>query len=271
MPQLIKMQKPSFSIRRISFFLLVPILFFACERIVETLGPNVFDYYPIEVGKYKVYQIDSIVYNEYNCTVQTATYQIKEVTENETTDGEGDPTFIVKRYFRRTSADAWTLYNIWTEKIEDNQIQRVEDNQRIIKMVSPIQENRRWDGIVYIRRDTLVPIRGGSIDMFKDWDDFVCENIGNTFVDTLSNTVYTDVAKIVQVDKTNNIERRFSTEVYAKNIGLVYKEMRILDTQCRTPGTCTGNSDIAACIGTPWYLKAEKGFILKQSLIEHNY
>ena len=141
----------------------------------------------------------------------------------------------------------------------------------MIKMVSPIQENRRWDGIVYIRRDTLVPIRGGSIDMFKDWDDFVCENIGNTFVDTLSNTVYTDVAKIVQVDKTNNIERRFSTEVYAKNIGLVYKEMRILDTQCRTPGTCTGNSDIAACIGTPWYLKAEKGFILKQSLIEHNY
>jgi hypothetical protein len=270
-PQLIKMQKPTYSIYRISFFLLLPILFFACERIVETLAPNDFDYYPTEVGKYRVYQIDSIVYDEYNCTVQTATYQIKEVTETTRTDGEGDVTFIIKRYFRRTSTDAWALYNIWTEKIEDNQLQRVEDNQRIIKMVSPMQEARRWDGIVYIRRDTLVPIRGGSIDMFKDWDDFVCESIGSTFVDTISNIVYTDVAKIVQVDKTNNIERRFSTEVYAKDIGLVYKEMRILDTQCRPLGFCSGNSDIGACIGTPWYIKAEKGFILKQSLIEHNY
>ena len=25
---------------------------------------------------------------------------------------------------------------------------------------------------VYIRRDTLISLRGGSIDMFKDWDDF---------------------------------------------------------------------------------------------------
>lgn len=265
------MQKPSYSIYKISFFLLLPFLFFACERIVETLTLAEFDYYPVEVGKYKVYQIDSIVYDEYNCAVQTATYQIKEVTETETTDGEGAVAFIIKRYFRKTNADAWTLHNIWTEKIEDNQIQRVEDNQRIIKMVSPMQQDRRWDGIVYIRRDTLVPIRGGSIDMFKDWDDFVCDNIGGSFIDTLSNIVYPDVAKIVQVDKTNNIERRFSTEVYAKNIGLVYKEMRILDTQCRPRGTCTGNSDIASCIGTPWYIKAEKGFILKQSLIEHNY
>ncbi|MFT5646622.1 MAG: hypothetical protein ACI976_001304 [Aureispira sp.] len=265
------MQKPSYSIYRISFFLLLPILFFACERIVETLAPANFDYYPIEVGKYKVYQIDSIVYDEYNCTIQTATYQIKEVTATETMDGEGAVTFIIKRYFRSTSADAWVLYNIWTEKIEDNQVQRVENNQRIIKMVSPMQEGRHWDGIVYIRRDTLVSIRGGSIDMFKDWDDFVCEDIEVGFIDTLSNIAYTDVAKIIHVDKTNNIERRFSTEIYAKDIGLVYKEMRILDTQCRPLGTCIGNSNIIDCIGVEWHIKAEKGFVLKQSLVEHNY
>ncbi|WMX16829.1 hypothetical protein [Aureispira sp. CCB-E] len=265
------MQQSNFLNYKITFFLLLSILFFACERIVETLAPIDFEYYPIEVGKYKTYQIDSIVYDEYNCTVQTTTYQIKEVTETETVDGEGDPAFVIKRYFRKTSNDAWVLYNIWTEKIEGDQVQRVEDNQRMIKMVAPMQQDRRWDGIVYIRRDTLVPIRGGSIDMFKDWDDFVCEDIGDSFVDTLSNTIYPDVAKIVQVDKTNNIERRFSTEVYAKGIGMVYKEMRILDTQCRPPGTCTGNSDIGSCIGTPWHIKAEKGFILKQSLIEHNY
>lgn len=256
---------------QLTTLLFIAIFFFACERVIETPGPISFDYYPIKEGKYKIYQIDSIVYDEYNCTVQTTKYQVKEVTGVQSLDGEGDPYYSIKRYMRSDSAANWVLSNIWTEKIEDNQLQRVEDNQRIIKMVFPVKEDRHWDGIVFIRRDTLVPIRGGAIDMYKDWDDFVCENVGNTFVDTLSNKVYTDAVKIQQVDKTNNIERRFSLEVYAKNIGMVYKEMRILDTQCRPAGTCSGNSDIASCIGVPWHRKAEKGFILKQSLIGHNY
>lgn len=251
--------------------LLIAVLFVTCERVIETIDPATFEYYPIQEGKYKIYQVDSTVYDEYNCTVQTTRYQIKEVTGSQGLDGEGDPYYSVKRYIRSDSTTNWVLSSIWTEKVEDNQLQRVEDNQRMIKMVFPVKEDRRWDGIVFIRRDTLVPIRGGAIDMFKDWDNFVCQDVGKTFVDTFSNKVYTDAVKIQQVDKTNNIERRFSVEVYAKNIGMVYKEMRILDTQCRPPGTCTGNSDIASCIGKPWHVKAEKGFILKQSLIEHNY
>ncbi|BDS09980.1 hypothetical protein [Aureispira anguillae] len=265
------MRNNSRSLFQVVTLSLILVFFFACERVIDTLNPITFEYYPVEEGKYKIYQIDSIVYDEYNCTVQTNSYQIKEITGPKGTDGEGDVFHSIQRYYRKDSTEAWALQHIWTEKIEDNQLQRVEDNQRMIKMVFPVQEDRHWDGIVYIRRDTLVPIRGGAIDMFKDWDDFVCQDVGKTFIDTLANIVYPDAVKIMQVDKTNNIERRFSVEVYAKHIGMVYKEMRILDTQCRPPGTCTGNSDIASCILKPWHIKAEKGFILKQSLLEHNY
>lgn len=262
--------KQSFFVR-IIWCCIVLIGFVGCERVVDKLDPLTSEYYPMEEGKYKIYKIDSIVYDEYNCTVQTNSFQIKELTSSTGIDGEGDQYYIVQRFYRKNDSSNWRLQTIWTEKIEVNQLQRVEDNQRMIKMVLPVKEDRRWDGIVFIRRDTLVPIRGGAIDMFKDWDDFTYENVGRTFVDTLSNTVYPDAVKVLQVDKTNSIERRFSVEVYAKNIGLAYKEMRILDTQCRPPGTCTGHSDIASCILTPWHIKAEKGFILKQSLIEHNY
>lgn len=246
------------------------LIFVSCERIVETLPPVGQAYYPIEEGRYKIYQIDSLLYDEYNCNTVRTRFQVKEVTGAAIIDGERATAYRIKRYQRITDADPWVLTEVWTEKLEDQQIQRVEDNQRMIKVVFPVKEGTTWDGVVYIRNDTLVPIRGGSIDLYKDWDRFEYGPVGQPYIDTVSNKVYEDAVQITQVDKTNNIERRYSTEVYAKGIGLVYKEMRILDTQCRIP-RCVGQSDIATCIGTPWHIKAEKGFILKQSLLEHNY
>ncbi|MGH1336749.1 MAG: hypothetical protein ACRBFS_11540 [Aureispira sp.] len=256
--------------RLIIIGLLFGIIFSACERVVETLPQTDWAYYPIVQDGYRVYQIDSIVYDEYNCTVQTNSYQIKEVTGASIVDGEGQNAHRLERYWRANTGDLWTLVGVWSEKIEENQIQRIEDNQRFVKMVFPVEETKEWNGITYIRRDTLVPIRGGTIDLYKDWDFFSYQNVGQSYLDTVSNTVYPDAVQVMQVDKTNNIERRYSAEVYAKGVGLVYKEMRILDTQCRTP-KCVGVSNIADCLNTPWETKTEKGYILIQSLMEHNY
>ena len=57
----------------------------------------------------------------------------------------------------------------------------------------------------------------------------------------------------------NLIELREAIEKYARNVGLIEKQMRILDTQC-----------IIECEGEPWEVKAEKGFILKQRILEFN-
>ncbi len=250
--------------------LLLGLFFMACERVTETLPKADRAYYPIVANNYRVYQVDSTVYDEYNCTVETTRYQIKEVTGASFLDGEGQDAHRLERYWRANAADNWTLVGVWSEKVEGNQIQRVESNQRFVKMVFPVEQQKEWNGIAFIRRDTLVPIRGGSIDLYKDWGMFTYEGVGDSYLDTISNTIYPDAVQILQVDKTNNIERRYSKEVYAKGIGLVFKEMRILDSQCRTP-RCIGTSDIANCINTPWEQKAEKGFVLTLSLLEHNY
>lgn len=246
------------------------VLMGACERVIEELPQADRAYYPIVQDKYKIYQVDSVVYDEYNCSILNKSYQIKEVIGASFVDGEGQTAHRLERHWRANAADPWVLVGVWSEKIEGNQIQRVEDNQRFVKMVFPVQGTKKWDGITYIRRDTLVPIRGGTIDLYKDWDMFSYQRVGESYLDTVSNIVYPEAVQVLQVDKTNNIERRFSTEVYAKGIGMVYKEMRILDSQCRTP-RCTGQSDIASCLTTPWVVKAEKGYILTQSLLEHNY
>lgn len=246
-----------------------------CSRTIEEFDPPSYAYFPLETGKYKVYSVDSTVYDEYNCTVSTSNFQIKEVTGNTVLDGENQLAYKVERYKRQNPSLPWNPVGVWIEKIADQQVQRVEENQRLIPLVFPIKENQKWDGIVFIRRDTLVPIQGGVIDMYKDWDDFRLVEIDVPYVDPTTLLSYAQTTLVLQADKENNIERRYSMERYAKGVGLIYKEMRILDSQCRVDGSgninCAGVGDIVQCLGKPWVDKAEKGFILQQRLIEHNY
>ncbi len=251
------------------------VFFFACQRQIEAPIELNYSYFPLQTGKYKIYQIDSVVYDEYNCNIDTVRFQLKEITADTIRDGEGALAYKIERYQRLDSTHSWRMIGVWLEKIEDYQVQRVEENQRMIKMVFPVKQNQKWDGIVYIRRDTLVPIRGSSIDMFKDWDNFVYTDVDVPYRNPITSEIYPQTVLIQQVDKINNIERRYSTERYAKNIGLVSKKMMILDTQCRVDFQgnliCSGTGDISKCLFKDWTVKAEKGFILQQTLIEHNY
>ena len=73
--------------------------------------------------------------------------------------------------------------------------------------------------MVYIRKDTTIAIPGGTIDVYKDWEDFVITSIDSS--ETIAGITYDSVLTIKRVDKTNNIERRYSYEKYAKNIGFI--------------------------------------------------
>jgi hypothetical protein len=67
------------------------------------------------------------------------------------------------------------------------------------------------------------------------------------------------------VDETNAIERRLSRVKYAKHIGVVYRELWILDSQY-----CNQIPAPADCLTKPWVEKAEKGYILRQVITGYN-
>ena len=268
----------SFTKNQITGLALIGLIIFAgisCEKLVESPQDLSLSYYPLKLGGYKIYQVDSVVYDEYNCLVDTVNYQLKEIYTDTIYDGEGALSYRIERLKSVDTGATWNLQSVWFEKYADYQIQRVQDNQRFILFTFPAKMNRKWDGLVYIRKDTLISLRGGSIDMFKDWDDFEMMEIDEPYADYTNLITYDSTILIIQADKINNIERRYSIERYAKNIGLIYKEQLILDTQCRLDQfgnkTCSDVGDLSQCLFKTWEEKAEKGFIVKQVLIEHNY
>jgi hypothetical protein len=238
----------------------------SCEETFEPTAVFSHEYYPVELDKYRIYAVDSIVYDEYSCISDTVQYQLKEIVTDTSFDGANRLYYVLNRYVRPDSSSSWTIKNVWKEQFVGEELHRVEQNLRFINLVFPINETMRWNGLQYILSDTTISIRGSSIDMFKDWDDFTYSNINEPY--NLEGSIYPETVTINQVDKINNIERRYSAEVYAKDIGLIFREQFILDTQCRN--NCKGTGDIATCINTPWIDKAERGFILRQRLIDYN-
>jgi hypothetical protein len=104
-------------------------------------------------------------------------------------------------------------------------------------------------------------VRGESIQMFGNW---VYSIVSVDLAETIGGNAYQEVVTIQQADVENAIERRFSQEKYAKDIGLVYREREILDSYCKYTG------DLGPCIGKTWFEKAGRGFRTVEILVEHN-
>lgn len=249
--------------KHLTLGLILAVTLFACTRTVEELPNLDTTYYPLETGKYRIYAIDSVVYNDFEERVDTNTYFLKEEIGETETDNLGKIYYRINRYTRVDTVGApWIFDAVWAAQVVDHYAYSIENNQRYLNLVFPIKLDKDWDGLVYIRRDTTISIPGGSIDVYKDWGNFKIIGLDETsIIDGIS---YDSVVTILRADKVNNIERRYSMEKYAKNIGLILRRDSILDTQC-------GGNITVQCIQASWAEKAEKGFILNQRLIETNW
>ncbi len=228
-----------------------------------------YDYFPLEVGKYREYQVDSTTYdigpNESVIVLNSTTFVREEITDT-ITDNLGRLGYKVERSERASAEDSWQIKDVWMAISTDEQAERLEENLRFIKMIFPLKEGAIWDGNRFIDEFTTVQIAGETVEVFKSWE-YEVTSIGEQAV--VNNELFDDVIEIQQADNENLIELRESKEQYARGIGMIYREMRILDSQCISG--CNGDPTcIGICESSPWEDIAEKGFTLKQYLLKWN-
>jgi hypothetical protein len=235
-------------------------LFASCEKEVEDfdLSKFGFDYFPLEIGKSWTYQVDSIIYDDDGASVIETSSQVREEIVESYEDETGDRIFRIERFWRSSDTMAWEITDVWVAYTNESQAFRVEENLKFIKFVFPALEGKRWNGNIFFdESSTIITVSGESLAMFRGWDDARITSIDIT--EEVGAKSYDQVATVLLTDdrEENTVERRFALEKYARGIGLIYKENIILDSQ---------QSQSTA----PWTEKAEKGFILKQTLIEYN-
>ncbi len=214
-------------------------------------------YYPLEVGKFIEYQVDSTIFDPNGeATVFSTTTFVKEEIIDTLTDNIGNILYKIERFERTADSLPWNIKKVLTVSVQGNQAIRTEDNLRFVKLTFPVKKGVSWDGNIHFNNGLIVVLEGETLEMFKGW------KYRTKTANEPANVGDFQFAETVTVEEANNenlIELRRSSAIYAKDIGLVYRELWILDTQC-----------IDDCIGKTWEEKAEKGFILRQTILKHN-
>jgi hypothetical protein len=251
----------------------------SCVEKVEEFPLNYgYNYFPLKKGKYIVYDVDSVTYDilpqgAHNVAIDTVSFQVKELVADTLRDAQGRPSFKLEYYTRKNATQPWTVRKVWFATRTDQNAERVEDNLRFVKLSFPIiepskpgkKDGSRWNGAKYIDPLTQVVIKNETLDKpFDDWESEY-SNVDKQY--TQGNRTFDSTLTVTHVDLKDDISNKvFYKEVYGRNIGLIYKRLEMLSTQCGLDEQTNPCSKKNAS----WYVRAEKGFVLEMRLKELN-
>lgn len=237
-------------------FLVAIMFIYSCEEEAKVLDNAEFGYhyFPLEIGSYKIFRVDSTIIDESgNKIIESRSFIKEEITESYENEA-GEIVFKVERSASETRDGDFRITDVWTAQKGETVATRTEENLRFNKLVFPLALGNEWQGNQF-DNDTKVFIAGEAVKVYKDWGDYKIINKGTDL--TVFGVDYSDVVSVEQANHDFILETRTVYEHYAPYIGLIKKEMTILDTQCNCPDEA-------------WIDKAERGFIMTEILIEHN-
>ncbi len=219
--------------------IVISALFFnACKKSTDVLEINsVSEYYPLQVGKYVTYSLDSTVFINFGAKDTVIKYQVKHEIDAQITDNLGRPAYRVIRYIRKTAANPWMPDNTFAAVSTDFAVEFIENNMRFLKMKAPVRNGFSWKGNSYIDTYSL----NSTVKYLDDWDytyDSVNVKItqGTYTLDSTLKITQRDEIIGNPGDPNSYHELNFGAEKYAKGIGMIYRDFLHVEYQPPTPG-----------------------------------
>jgi hypothetical protein len=207
------------------------ILFTACKK-TDTYSPEpVNDYYPLTVGKYITYDLDSIIFTNYGAsilTLDTFHYQIQYVVDAQIVDNLNRTAYRIIRYIRPDSTFGWTSDETDMAVNTGRTIEFTEENLKYVKLTQPIQNGYSWAGNSYIETTSLI-----STEQYLGGWEYTYDGLNAPV--TLGNLTVDSTLQVAEIDDSTGPQdhtnpyndyystKTYSSETYAKGIGLIYR------------------------------------------------
>jgi len=189
--------------------LFVFILFFSfgCKRVEppkESIGQ---EYFPLEVGKYCCYKMDSIFHDGFEGISDTLHYFLKETIESSFEDNAGNTAYRIRIDYRFDSTEQWVFKQYVSANADLYSAQINRNDVRLVVLSFPVRNRKTWD-----------------INELNYLDPNICRysNVNNAF--QVENTLFPKTLEVDQENEDNPFFRFYSREIYAFGIGLVKKE-----------------------------------------------
>ncbi len=221
------------------------IFLFSCKKDPEVIQTeDISTYAPLTVGKYIIYQLDSLVSRNQGASLVTVSYQVKHEVSAEITDNNNRPGYRITRYIRKAAPQAWVPDNSFLAINTGTSLEFVENNMRFIKLRLPIKNGFSWKGNSSLDTYSF----NSDIKYLADWD-YTYDSVGTQLsvgALTIDSTIKVDQRDEIignPIDLNSYSEVNVGTEYYAKGIGLVHRRFLHLEFQPPTPGVAGAYSD----------------------------
>lgn len=226
----------------------------SCKKKTEAPPDVGYAYAPSTIGKYIIYDVDSTVYDDFKMDTTYYKYRIKEKLEEIYVDNQGRNAIKLIRYIKKynplVSYDnlPWTIKDVWIYTKTNTTLEVVEEDVRFTKLAFPVNLNVTWNG--------------NANNTIGDWE-YKYEYADKK--ETINVTTFDNVLLVAQKDDKgkNAIHREYFIEKYAKDVGLVYKEIKDLYSNIVT---LNPNGTIK-----PVEQRIQKGVIYKLKYVTHGF
>ncbi len=215
------------------------------------------DYYPLEVGKYIIYRMDSTVFEDFDTRKVVRSYQVKDLVDAEITDNRNRKSFRIRRMLRNLDGTGeWRDIATLMATPLSHSLEYIENNQRYIKLTDPVKEYFSWNGNSYINA-----VDERSYLQFWEYNyqqvGAAYGEGGNTFENTITVAHIDEQTGDPELYPNNFATRDYSREVYAKGVGMVAKDYMVWTYQA-TPVTNNCRAVTATeSISCPVYLNCD--------------
>lgn len=208
----------------VGFLSLIAFLF-ACEgeeRFKRDIGS---EYFPVATGMYCVYNVEEIRYAA-GAAPAIARFELMTAVVDSFPSGNDQYTFVIHRSKRSEDTAPWEPLDTWSVRKDDRQVVVAEGNVPFVKLRFPVAAQVRWDGNAL---NTL-----GA-------DEYALKAVDQRL--DVDGTTFEHTATVVQEDNRDAIVfRDVRSEVYARGIGLVYRET--VQLHYCTDDACLGQQKI---------------------------
>ncbi|MCC7246411.1 MAG: hypothetical protein IT269_12080 [Saprospiraceae bacterium] len=222
------------------------------------------DYFPLRIGQQTTWRVDSIVYDfaTGGGTVRDSSVTfVQEIVSDTLRDQTGELNYVIDRFERLNDSAPWQFVRRETAVRNASQAIRTEQNLRFLKLIFPMTRRSEWNGNIWIDVNREIEIAGERIRPFVNWQ-YEVDSID--VAATVGAFQFDSTLLVTEVNESNIIERRLSQTRYAKGVGMVEREIWILDSQY-----CNQDPVPTDCTTLSWDLKAERGYRLRQVILDY--
>lgn len=166
-----------------------------------------FNYFGHTAGAWVIYDVDSIVYDDFLNEVFQYNYQVKEVNAGFFVDSQNDSVMRLERFFRANPEDTWKHKNVWSAKLIANKAIKTEENVSYLKITFPAKRNQSWNGNAFNNMEA---------------QNYIITHIHEPL--EVGNMLFDSTMRILQKDFSTLIGEDLQYEIYGSNIGMLIKK-----------------------------------------------